>query len=142
MLDAIHFLGILYADQGKLGEVEQMYKRALHGYEEALGREQVQQYMPALHTLKNTGDLYVEQAETDRARTMYAQALSGLSCVLGQSSDRCKELASKIDALPILGTGREQHPSLQAVGERSKTQHNGNKESSRLSLRNFVRKVF
>jgi hypothetical protein len=27
VLDAIHSLGILYADQGKLGEAEQMYER-------------------------------------------------------------------------------------------------------------------
>jgi hypothetical protein len=29
VLDAAHLLGILYADQGKLGEAEKMYERAL-----------------------------------------------------------------------------------------------------------------
>ncbi|MCJ1235291.1 hypothetical protein MMC14_003258, partial [Varicellaria rhodocarpa] len=38
-LDAIHNLGNLYADQGKLIEAEKMYERALGDYEEALGLE-------------------------------------------------------------------------------------------------------
>ncbi|KAH8695832.1 hypothetical protein GQ44DRAFT_779701 [Phaeosphaeriaceae sp. PMI808] len=37
VLDAIHGLGILYYNQGKLAEAEEMYIRALHGKEEALG---------------------------------------------------------------------------------------------------------
>lgn len=37
VLDAVHMLGVLYADQGRLGEAEKMYQRALRGYEEALG---------------------------------------------------------------------------------------------------------
>ncbi|KAF5669913.1 ankyrin 3 [Fusarium denticulatum] len=36
---SIHFLGLLYRDQGKLVEAEAMYKRALEGYEKALGRD-------------------------------------------------------------------------------------------------------
>jgi tetratricopeptide (TPR) repeat protein len=141
-LDTVNNLGNLYAAQGKLGEAEQMYERALGGYEEALGHEQAQQYRPALNTLQNLGDLYVGQAQTDKARTMYAQALLGLSCVLGQSSYRCKDLAAKIDALPVVRTQREGHASLQAVGESSKVRHNGHKKTSRLSIRNLVRKVF
>jgi hypothetical protein len=39
VLDAIHLLGYLYMDQGKLGEAEGMYDRALRGYEAALGHE-------------------------------------------------------------------------------------------------------
>ncbi|KAF2181783.1 hypothetical protein K469DRAFT_541438, partial [Zopfia rhizophila CBS 207.26] len=36
ILHAIHLLSLLYADQGKLGDAEKMYERALRGYEEAL----------------------------------------------------------------------------------------------------------
>ena len=36
-LDAVHMLGYLYADQGKLAEAEKMYLRALEGYEKTLG---------------------------------------------------------------------------------------------------------
>jgi hypothetical protein len=32
-LSIVNNLGILYQNQGKLGEAEQMYKRALKGYE-------------------------------------------------------------------------------------------------------------
>ncbi len=36
-LDTVNNLGLLYADQGKLEEAEQMYDRALARKEEALG---------------------------------------------------------------------------------------------------------
>jgi tetratricopeptide (TPR) repeat protein len=111
-LDTVNNLGILYKDQGKLGEAEQMYERALRGYEEALGHKHAQQYRPALDTLENLGDLYVEQAETDKARTMYAQALSGLYYVLGRMSKRCRDLAAKVDALPVVRTQREEYTTL------------------------------
>jgi tetratricopeptide (TPR) repeat protein len=39
MLKAIHGLGILYRRQGKLDEAEEMYRRALAGYEKRLGWE-------------------------------------------------------------------------------------------------------
>jgi hypothetical protein len=35
-LDTVNNLGILYWNQGKLKEAEEMYQRALKGYEEAL----------------------------------------------------------------------------------------------------------
>ena len=38
-IDAMHMLGTLYADQGRLTEAESMYQRALEGYEKALGRD-------------------------------------------------------------------------------------------------------
>jgi hypothetical protein len=37
VLRAIRGLGDLYVDQGKLDEAEQMYRRALAGYEKRLG---------------------------------------------------------------------------------------------------------
>jgi len=33
---AMHHLGILYSDQGRLNEAEAMYERALQGYTKAL----------------------------------------------------------------------------------------------------------
>ena len=44
-------LGYLYADQGKLAEAEQMYQRALQGYEKALGVENITTFILALNTL-------------------------------------------------------------------------------------------
>ena len=82
----MHLLGLLHADQGKLGEAEQMYERALRGYE-TVGSVRVQQYLPALNALENMGDLYSKQAESAKARAVYTWALSGLNNVLGQSSN-------------------------------------------------------
>jgi tetratricopeptide (TPR) repeat protein len=141
-LDTVNNLGLLYVDQGKLDKAEQMYGRALQGYKEALGDERVQRYRPALNTLENLGNLYVLQAETTKARTMRAQAHLGLSYILGQSSDHCIDLAAKIDTLPILETGRDEQPRRQAASKRSKTQHDGGKKSTRLSIQSLVGKVF
>jgi hypothetical protein len=38
-MDAVHSLGLLYAVQGKLDEAEEMYKRALKGYETRFGSD-------------------------------------------------------------------------------------------------------
>ena len=48
---ALHNLGLLYADQGKLAEVEKMYIRALQGKEEALGPD----HTSRLSTVNNLG---------------------------------------------------------------------------------------
>ena len=48
-LDAMHMLGVLYSDQGKLDEAEKMYMRALQGYEEALGAK----HTSTLQTVNN-----------------------------------------------------------------------------------------
>jgi hypothetical protein len=39
MLQTVNNLGILYKDQGKLTEAEQIYERVLHGKEKVLGVE-------------------------------------------------------------------------------------------------------
>jgi tetratricopeptide (TPR) repeat protein len=140
VLHAIHQLGMLYANQGKLGEAEQMYERALRGYEAALGSDLSQQYRPALNTLENKGDLYPLQAEIPKAQAMYARALSALSVVLGQSSERCMKLAAKIDALPSPRRQREGQSKLPTVVERSAPQHDRTKKSSRLPIRKLVKK--
>jgi Tfp pilus assembly protein PilF len=36
ILDTVNNLGLLYADQGKLGKAEQIYEQALRGKKEAL----------------------------------------------------------------------------------------------------------
>ncbi|OXV05561.1 hypothetical protein Egran_06671, partial [Elaphomyces granulatus] len=60
-------LGSLYVDQGKLDEAEKMYQRALQGYEEALGLENVARYQPALNTIWNLGNLFATQGHLDEA---------------------------------------------------------------------------
>ncbi|CAI7648081.1 unnamed protein product [Penicillium discolor] len=51
---AFYSLGDLYSHQGKLKEAEEMYQRALKGYEKALGPD----HMSTLHTANNFGNLY------------------------------------------------------------------------------------
>ena len=50
-------LGILYRDQGRLKEAESMYRRALEGYEKALGWD----HTSTLSTVNNLGILYKDQ---------------------------------------------------------------------------------
>jgi tetratricopeptide (TPR) repeat protein len=136
----VHHLGFLYADQGKLGEAEKMYERALRGYE-ALGLNNNAQYLPALNTLENMGELHAKQYETAKAHAMYVRALSGLTSVLGQSSGRCLNLAAKIDVLPL--PNREEVQSrLSILREMSAPQHGRRKKSSGLSIRKLMKKTF
>ncbi|ORY02205.1 hypothetical protein BCR34DRAFT_493307 [Clohesyomyces aquaticus] len=79
VLTAIHLLGLLYADQGKLGEAEQMYERALRGYEEALGPT----HTSTLDTVNNLGNLYADQGKLGEAEQMYERALRGKEEALG-----------------------------------------------------------
>ncbi len=71
--DAFHELGSLYADQGKLVEAEEMYRRALDGYEKAWGRE----YTSTLDTVNNLGLLYTRQDKLVEVEEMYRRALDG-----------------------------------------------------------------
>ena len=68
-----HQLGILYAKQGKLVEAEQMYQRALQGYEKAWGPE----HTSTLDTVNNLGVLYAKQGKLVEAEQMYQRALQG-----------------------------------------------------------------
>ena len=63
LTEAIHNLGVLYADQGKLDKAEEMYERALQGYEKALGRD----HTSTLQTVNNLGILYRRQGKLDKA---------------------------------------------------------------------------
>ncbi|KAF2189339.1 TPR-like protein [Zopfia rhizophila CBS 207.26] len=79
ILNAILLLGNLYADQGKLGEAEKMYERALRGYEEALGPK----HTSTLDTVNNLGNLYKNQDKLGEAEKMYERALRGREEALG-----------------------------------------------------------
>lgn len=79
LLVAVHLLGNLYASQGKLDETKQMYKRALRGYEKALGS----MYISTLDTVGNLGLLCASQGKLDEAEQMYNRALRGREAALG-----------------------------------------------------------
>ena len=79
LADECHNLGLLYADQGKLVEAEQMYQRALQGYEKAWGPD----YTSTLFMVNNLGNLYRNQGKLVEAEQMYQQALLGYEKVWG-----------------------------------------------------------
>jgi tetratricopeptide (TPR) repeat protein len=76
---ALHSLGLLYADQGKLAEAEAMYERALEGKEKALGPD----HTSTLLTVNNLGLLYADQGKLVEAEAMYERALQGYEDALG-----------------------------------------------------------
>ena len=76
---ALHNLGDLYADQGKLDEAEKMYVRALQGREKALGSD----HTSTLDTVNNLGNLYQNQGKLAEAEKMYVRALQGSEKALG-----------------------------------------------------------
>ncbi|KAH8592605.1 hypothetical protein B0O99DRAFT_674331 [Bisporella sp. PMI_857] len=88
-----HKLGLLYADQGKLVEAEQMYQLALQGYEKTRGPE----HTLTLNTVNNLGLLYADQGKLAEAEQMYQRALQGYEKAWGP------EHTSTLDTVNNLG---------------------------------------
>ncbi|KAJ1337372.1 protein O-GlcNAc transferase [Microdochium nivale] len=78
-LDALHYLGILYANQGRLAEAEAMYQQALAGKEKAVGPD----HTDTLRTVNNLGNVYKYQGRLAEAEAMYQRALAGCEKALG-----------------------------------------------------------
>ncbi|KAK5010428.1 hypothetical protein LTR28_009983, partial [Elasticomyces elasticus] len=93
VLDAIHNLGLLYENQGKPAEAEQMFKRALQGRDEALGTK----HTSTLDTVNNLGNLYRIQGKLAEAERMYQRALQGKEETLSPKH------ASTLDTVNNLG---------------------------------------
>ena len=70
---ACNQLGLLYSDQGKMKEAEDMYLRALAGKEKAWGPE----HTSTLGTVNNLGVLYSDQGKMKEAEDVYLRALAG-----------------------------------------------------------------
>ena len=98
---AIHRLGYLYADQGKLDEAEKMYERALVGYEKALGSEQVATYIPALNTMQNLALLLSSVGRPRESRDLYTRAQAGVEIVFGHASSRYEKVVEALARLSV-----------------------------------------
>jgi tetratricopeptide (TPR) repeat protein len=72
-------LGYLYISQGKLQEAEDMFRKALRGYDENHGPD----YTWTLHTFSNLGSLYLDQGKLQEAEDMFQRALRGYDKSLG-----------------------------------------------------------
>ncbi|KAH7126725.1 hypothetical protein B0J11DRAFT_460046 [Dendryphion nanum] len=94
-LDAVHLLGLLYVDQGKLDEAEKMYKRALEGKEEALGPK----HTSTLDTVNNLGALYRDQGKLVEAEKMFKWALEGYEEALGPKHTSTLNTVGNLGAL-------------------------------------------
>ncbi|KAG8169205.1 hypothetical protein KVR01_001954 [Diaporthe batatas] len=92
-------LANLYYYQGRLGEAEAMYQRALQGYQKALGDNSVRTYPPALITLENIGDLLREQGKAEAARGYYTRAEYGVAIVHGAGSSRHADIVAKLQSV-------------------------------------------
>jgi tetratricopeptide (TPR) repeat protein len=68
----VNNLGGLYRNQGKLKEAEEMYRRALAGYEKALGTD----HTPTLNAVNNLGSLYANQGKLKEAEEMFQRGLA------------------------------------------------------------------
>ena len=95
-IDAMHMLGILYADQGRLTEAESMYQRALKGKEKALGQD----HTSTLNTVNNLGLLYADQGRLIEAELIYQRALEGFRVALGPSHRKTQVVMQNLDLLP------------------------------------------
>ncbi|KAH8669617.1 hypothetical protein BGZ60DRAFT_38520 [Tricladium varicosporioides] len=92
-LEGLNCLGILYWNQGKLSEAEEMYQRALKGRYKALGSE----HTSTLETINNIGVLYHDQGKLPEAEEMYQRALKGSEKAFGA------EHTSTLDTINNLG---------------------------------------
>ncbi|KAK3933659.1 hypothetical protein QBC46DRAFT_275340, partial [Diplogelasinospora grovesii] len=94
-INAMHMLGALYKNQGRLTEAESMYQRALEGKEKALGRD----HTSTLSTVNNLGALYNNQGRLTEAESMYQRALSGFQTALGPSHWKSLLVMRNMDSL-------------------------------------------
>jgi tetratricopeptide (TPR) repeat protein len=77
--DVVHRLGNVYANQGKLEEAEELYRRALAGNEKNLGPD----HTSTLATVHKLGNLYADQGKLEEAEELYQRALAGKEKNLG-----------------------------------------------------------
>jgi len=73
------YIAEMLTQQIQYDAAEKMYRRALQGYEQALGPE----HPTTLMTVNNLGILYADQAKLDQAEAMYRRALQGKEKALG-----------------------------------------------------------
>ena len=83
----------MFADQDQHAGAEEMYGRALTGYEKAFGPE----HTSTLGTVNNLGNLYADQGRLAEAEEMYERALAGREKALGP------EHTSTLDTVNNLG---------------------------------------
>ena len=95
LADKYYNLGLLFANQGKLVEAEQMFQRALQGYEKAWGPD----HTPTLDTVNNLGNLYLNQGKLVKAEQMYQRALQGYEKAWGPDHTSMLDMVNNLGLL-------------------------------------------
>ena len=90
---ACYNLGYLYSNQGKMKEAEDMYLRALAGYEKAWGPEHKQ----ALDTRYNLGLLYKERSMFRKAVQQFEHVVQGYTKLLGPEHSETVETLNQLE---------------------------------------------
>jgi hypothetical protein len=81
-----------------------MYSQPRQSSEEALKPELLPSYLPALNTVFSFGDLYPRTGREDMAKIMYIRALVGYTAFQRPSSEECRRLADRFQALQVSST--------------------------------------
>ncbi|CAI7640791.1 unnamed protein product, partial [Penicillium viridicatum] len=84
-----------HANYGKLKEAEEMYQRALAGYEKALGPN----HTSTLVTVNNLGNLFSDQGKLKEAEEMYQRALAGYEKALGPNHTSTLDTVNNLGVL-------------------------------------------
>jgi tetratricopeptide (TPR) repeat protein len=95
-LSIVSDLGDLYNEQGKLQEAEEMYLRALAGYETVS-----LDHASTLVTVINLGNLYSYQGKLLEAEEMFKRGLAGYGKALGLDHSLTRRLVDSLLALSI-----------------------------------------
>ena len=88
-------IGYLESMMGLLKKAEEMYVRALKGYEKAWGAE----HTSTLDTINNLGILYADQGKMAEAEEMYVRALEGFKKIYDADHSRVLIVTSNLNLL-------------------------------------------
>jgi tetratricopeptide (TPR) repeat protein len=72
-----------------------MYRRALAGYEKALGQD----HTSTLHAVSNFGSLYRAQGKLDKVEEMYKRTLTGREKALGRDHTSTLHIVNNLGLL-------------------------------------------
>jgi tetratricopeptide (TPR) repeat protein len=109
--ESLNNLALVYADQRKYGEAEELYKRALAVREQALGTTH-----PAVgQTLNNLARVYRDQGKYGDAERLYKRALMVREQALGPSHPDVAATRSDLAAVPS-EQGRHEEEETKAEG--------------------------
>lgn len=121
-LEALYLMGLLYENQGKSAEAEQMYGQSLRGQQELLGST----HESTLTTVNDLAVLYHNRNELVKAERMYEQALRGRETTLGPDHN------STLQTINNLGTIYADQGKLAKAQQMFETSLQGKEKASGL----------